>query len=156
MIDLHHTKKLLSANMDEIFAERKKLIGQIKNDVSSIWDIISEIGLKKYEQSNPKYIWKTVSTGYSDRACIFTQKPKGLFKTREIIIYNIDDKSCYEKLIREQDMRVFEAIEEASTWISGEVEKIKIDVDSFNEIYVEKTSNIENVISSYNSLKAKT
>ena len=141
--------------MEKSLLKRNKVTLQIQKDVCLTWDTLFEIGLYKYLSTNPKYIWKTVSDGYSSNIRIFTYKKKLLFKHKEILIYNIEDSSCYKKIIQEQDTRILDAVAEATAWISCETEKIKNDVDTFHKMYLEKKVDINTIISAYNSIRKK-
>jgi hypothetical protein len=135
--------------MNEILSQRKILASKLKKDIGLIYDTLRQIDIDKFNL-NAKFKWKIAFTGYTDRVCIFIRTS---FVNRSILVYDIEDDSCFIRLVENQDNRIFEAMKEANQWISGETELIKNKIDQFKEKYWESGKEIQATIMAYNSLK---
>ena len=142
--------------MNKILSQRNTVALRLKKDVEMLWDTIHEIGYAKYISSNSRFIWKPISDGYGCKVRIFIVTKRRFFNKQETLVYDIEDESCFKKLIDSQDMRIFEAIEDATNWISGETEKIQLNVNSFYGRYIENKTDVKRTIESYNMLKERT
>lgn len=135
--------------MNEILSQRKILASKLKKDVENLYDTLRQVEIDKFNISS-KYIWKRVYTGYTDRVSIFIKRK---FLIRSILIYDIEDDSCYERVVQNQDHRILEAIREANDWIQGETEMIKRKIKDFSSNYYETQRDIQETIKAYSSLK---
>lgn len=129
--------------------KREELAIKLKRDVLTIFTTLEELNIKKYNKS-AIYTWKKVFTGYEDRITIFK---KISYLKKEIVLYDIDDKSCYNKIIEENNNTIFKVIEEANLWILGELELLKEKIKPFKEEFQIVSKNLKNTIKIYKSLK---
>lgn len=135
--------------MNEILSQQEQLSKKIQKDVESLYDTIAKIDLNRFNKQS-KFTWKVVYTGYTDRVTIFIKK--GFFDKR-ILIYDIERSDCYLKLVKEQNTEIFEAVEEATKWIQGEIELIEKSIKEYSQVYHESSKSIKTIIESYESLR---
>jgi len=138
--------------LNEIIHQKELMAKQLEKEVGDLYDAIEKIGLHEFNLKST-YKWKEIFDGYSGRVTIFMKE--GFFK-KTILLYDIEDCSCYIKLIDSRDNRLFEAIEEATIWISEKTELIKKELEYFNSEYKNSKENISIAINAYNSLSGAT
>ena len=129
--------------------QRELTAQQLEKDVGDLYDTLKKIDISEFNLKST-YKWKYFSDGYAGRVAIVIKKRHSF---RDTLIYDIEDTSCYIKLIESQDRRLFEAIEEVTIWISAKTELIKKNLEDFNVEYKDKKKNIRIIISAYNSLR---
>ena len=72
---------------------------------------------------------------------------------KRIIIYDIEDRTCYGKFIDEGNDTLFEIIEEANKWILGELDFVRNRVDVYYKKYESCSLHVKDTIDAYNLIK---
>jgi hypothetical protein len=134
--------------MNEVLLDREKLASKLKSDISKLYNTLKEINIEEYNKTS-KYSWRNCSDGYSGRIAVITAKG---FLKHHTVLYNIDDTSCYKKIINDNDRTIFEVIEEANSWIMAKTEMMKEKMKLFNDEYIEESNKILDTIKYYKSI----
>jgi hypothetical protein len=134
--------------MNEVLLDRETLAKKLKSDISKLYSTLKEINLEEYNHFS-KYIWKCCYTGYDNRIAIMIAKG---FLKHHTVIYDIDDISCYKKIINDNDITILEVMEEANSWIMAKTEIMKERMKLFNDEYIEESNKILDTIKYYKSI----
>jgi len=125
-----------------VLKDREEVVEKIMWDLDNLYAILCRLDINKFNKT-AVFPWKKISNGYTETLRIFDRRDKW---HKKIVVYDIEDKSCFERIIDKEDDTIFKVIKEANSWIAERVEVVREKVSSFSERYEKYSKKIEEII----------